>query len=131
MFVEEGFRIRFGNGEVIDFYADSTADKEAWMKVLGETVGKGAATGSGPIKPWTELVLKRERSIKSKKDAAGPRANPPPVPAKSEARPPFHNATNSGAPRAQSPRPRHKHAFSQPEIRSADVRGQKTRSMIF
>jgi hypothetical protein len=31
MFVEEGFRIRFANGEVIDFYADSAAEKDGWM----------------------------------------------------------------------------------------------------
>ncbi|KIN00758.1 hypothetical protein OIDMADRAFT_146103 [Oidiodendron maius Zn] len=34
MFVEEGFRIRFNNGEVIDFYADTGADKKGWIKVL-------------------------------------------------------------------------------------------------
>ena len=58
MFVEEGFRVRFGNGEVIDFYADSTTDKEAWMRVLSEVVGKDHKSS----KSWTEVVLKRERS---------------------------------------------------------------------
>jgi hypothetical protein len=40
MFVEEGFRIRFNNGEVIDFYADTAADKEGWMKVLDAVLAK-------------------------------------------------------------------------------------------
>ncbi|KAJ4304384.1 Bud site selection protein bud4 [Collariella sp. IMI 366227] len=75
MFVEEGFRIRFNNGELIDFYADSTADKEGWMKVLGEVIGRdslGAAeaddlAGSSKMKgKWCELVLKREEALKKR-----------------------------------------------------------------
>lgn len=72
MFVEEGFRIRFNNGEVIDFYADTAADKEGWMKALGEVVGRdslGGASddGSSDSKAkgkWCELVLKREEALK-------------------------------------------------------------------
>ncbi|KAF2751440.1 DUF1709-domain-containing protein [Sporormia fimetaria CBS 119925] len=60
MFVEEGFRIRFANGEVIDFYADTTAQKEEWMSVLSEIVGKDVASG----KAWTEMVLQKERREK-------------------------------------------------------------------
>jgi hypothetical protein len=61
MFVEEGFRIRFNNGEVIDFYADTGADKEGWMKVLDACIGKeGDALKSG----WCDLVLKREESLR-------------------------------------------------------------------
>lgn len=73
MFVEEGFRIRFNNGEVIDFYADSTADKDGWMKVLSDVVGRdslgadddgtGAAAGARRAK-WCELVLKREDTLR-------------------------------------------------------------------
>ncbi|KXX75087.1 Bud site selection protein BUD4 [Madurella mycetomatis] len=78
MFVEEGFRIRFNNGELIDFYADSTADKEGWMKVLGEVIGRdslgndgitddlvgvGSSRGKGK---WCELVLKREEAIRKR-----------------------------------------------------------------
>ncbi|KAI9650331.1 Bud site selection protein bud4 [Ciborinia camelliae] len=63
MFVEEGFRIRFNNGEVIDFYADSTADKEAWMSVLDPCVGKERAGGKGG---WCEMVLKREEHMMRK-----------------------------------------------------------------
>lgn len=58
MFVEEGFRIRFANGETIDFYADSAADKDGWMGVLADVVGipSGVARTS-----WTNIVLKREQ----------------------------------------------------------------------
>ncbi|KAK4252311.1 cell division protein anillin-domain-containing protein [Corynascus novoguineensis] len=78
MFVEEGFRIRFNNGEVIDFYADSTADKEGWMKVLGEVIGRDSLGGGGSSSvdgddgrggmkgKWCELVLKREEALKKR-----------------------------------------------------------------
>lgn len=61
MFVEEGFRIRFNNGEVIDFYADTGADKEGWMKVLDACIGKD---GDGMKGGWCDLVLRRENSLK-------------------------------------------------------------------
>lgn len=61
MFVEEGFRIRFANGEVIDFYADAAAEKCEWMKVLSEVVGKPGS--SSQSKPWVDMILKRERSV--------------------------------------------------------------------
>jgi len=63
MFVEEGFRIRFNNGEVIDFYADTAADKEGWMKVLDTCVGK---EGDDTKKSWCDMVLKREESARRK-----------------------------------------------------------------
>lgn len=75
MFVEEGFRMRFNNGEVIDFYADSTADKEGWMKALGEVIGRdslGGASDDGSSSEakakgkWCELVLKREEAMKKR-----------------------------------------------------------------
>ncbi|KAL2263048.1 hypothetical protein VTK26DRAFT_8412 [Humicola hyalothermophila] len=78
MFVEEGFRIRFNNGELIDFYADSTADKEGWMKVLGEVIGRDSLSsgdglggddvsgGSRMRGKWCELVLKREEALKKR-----------------------------------------------------------------
>ena len=59
MFVEEGFRIRFGNGETIDFYAENAADKDGWMKVLADAIGKDS--NSQTQKAWTTLVLARER----------------------------------------------------------------------
>ncbi|EKG10875.1 hypothetical protein MPH_11877 [Macrophomina phaseolina MS6] len=59
-FVEEGFRIRFGNGETIDFYADSAEQKEGWMQVLSEVVGKTAVSSSA--RAWTELVFQKEKA---------------------------------------------------------------------
>lgn len=61
MFVEEGFRIRFANGEVIDFYADCAKDKEGWMKVLDQCVGK-ESTGKG----WCDVVFRREEAARRK-----------------------------------------------------------------
>lgn len=70
MFVEEGFRIRFNNGEVIDFYADTAEDKEGWMRVLGELVGRGDSSSvdeEGPRRnKWCELILKREESLRKR-----------------------------------------------------------------
>lgn len=71
MFVEEGFRIRFNNGELIDFYADSTQDKEGWMKVLSDVINRDsigveddASINGRPRGKWCELVLKREETIR-------------------------------------------------------------------
>ncbi|CAK7218593.1 Bud site selection protein bud4 [Sporothrix bragantina] len=70
MFVEEGFRIRFNNGEVIDFYADTAADKEGWMKVLSEVTARDSfggdddAAASRAKTKWCELVLKREEALR-------------------------------------------------------------------
>lgn len=59
-YVEEGFRIRFANGETIDFYADSKAAKEEWMTMLAQVVGK--ADPGNRKKGWTDLVFAHERS---------------------------------------------------------------------
>lgn len=72
MFVEEGFRLRFNNGEVIDFYADNAAAKDEWMAALSEVVGKHIAQPTGSAKGWTEMVLKREKSTRSKTQPARP-----------------------------------------------------------
>lgn len=71
MFVEEGFRIRFNNGEVIDFYADTPEDKEGWMTVLSEIIGRGDSglddESNNPRRSkWCEIVLKREASMRKK-----------------------------------------------------------------
>ncbi|KAK3080933.1 hypothetical protein LTS18_011783 [Coniosporium uncinatum] len=58
MFVEEGFRLRFSNGETIDFYADSREQKDGWMKVLSEVVGKQEVEGKKSA--WSAAVLAHE-----------------------------------------------------------------------
>lgn len=92
MFVEEGFRIRFANGEVIDFYADSREQKEAWMKVLTETVGKDLATNKG----WAAMVLDKERKEKATRSQTGaPPAPPKPLQDNGNTRRPSHQRTQS------------------------------------
>ncbi|KAK4937102.1 Bud site selection protein bud4 [Elasticomyces elasticus] len=76
MFVEEGFRIRFANGEVIDFYADKTADKDEWMKALLQVVGTNVATSSAPTKGWADMILKREKKLKAEASSNGHPARP-------------------------------------------------------
>ena len=65
------------NGETIDFYADSAAEKDGWMKVLADVVGKDLAFGKA--KAWTDLVLAKQRaaSAKSSKAAQGQTKAPP------------------------------------------------------
>ncbi|CAO1603460.1 Bud site selection protein bud4 [Xanthoria calcicola] len=70
MFVEEGFRIRFANGETIDFYADSAAAKDDWMKVLSEVVGMDL---SKP-KSWTDIIMAKQRAAASKPARADPQS---------------------------------------------------------
>ena len=138
MFVEEGFRIRFGNGEVIDFYADSATDKEGWLRVLSDAVGKGSSSGNGAIKPWADLVLKRERSMNSRRQTMDrlppsgiPIAPGSPVGKRQSGMMAPPASAGLAAPAPQSPVPRHKHTFSQPELPSTEARRQKTRSLVF
>lgn len=58
-FVEDGFRIRFANGETIDFYADNVAQKDEWMTALEQSVGKPASSKQAR---WTDVVLQKERA---------------------------------------------------------------------
>lgn len=123
MFVEEGFRIRFANGETIDFYADSAEEKDGWMKVLSDVVGKD----TNKPKQWTDLVLAKHRATASKAASAdhGPfKATPnhsaPPTPAKADTR-------RSYAPPPVEKDPRH----SMIEQRRANNAQKKTKSMIF
>lgn len=156
MFVEEGFRIRFANGEVIDFYADSAEQKNGWMKVLSETVGKDIAGGRG----WADMVLEKERREKIRAQAAPqlaqakalresahanaqhqqqrPRSHEgtgsksmPSSPVK-----PRHSRTQSHAPAPPPPiekDPRHKAATAprQRDAQSKAARRDQVRSMIF
>jgi hypothetical protein len=130
-FVEEGFRIRFANGETIDFYADNAKDKEGWMAVLSRTVGKSAAVG----KPWCQAVLAHEKKGKAKpKDevSARPRSadGPPSAPnaAKSSRSvpvspvKPMKQAPNSTSSREQQ---------RGPAPRTSPSRRKQIQSMIF
>ncbi|KAF2674368.1 DUF1709-domain-containing protein [Microthyrium microscopicum] len=75
MFVEEGFRIRFANGEAIDFYADSADDKAGWMRALATVVGSDNSNGPGG-KKWCAEVLRHERALKEAVDRAAKSARP-------------------------------------------------------
>jgi hypothetical protein len=123
MFVEEGFRIRFGNGETIDFYADSAAEKDGWMKALSEVVGKELAKVSG----WTDLVLAKQRaSSASSKTTNSVNTHGKIPPARSAPlAPTIHHSHMSYVPPPSERAPRH----SAIGHRRAD--SAKTRSMIF
>ena len=132
MFVEEGFRIRFANGETIDFYADSAAEKDGWMKVLSEVVGKDT---SKP-KTWTDIVMAKraaeaaraakaqQAQFKAGSAKQAPVRSAPPTPAKNFAYP-------SQAPPTPEKNPRRSDAGH----RRSDIAQRrdpaKTRSMIF
>lgn len=77
MFVEEGFRMRFNNGEVIDFYADTAEDKEGWMKVLSDVVGRDGgdddSSGTRARAKWCQIILRREEQLRRR--ASGRRVN--------------------------------------------------------
>lgn len=60
-YVEEGFRIRFANGETIDFYGDSREAKDQWMSALSQVIGMPDAGQKAMT--WTDVVLARERSL--------------------------------------------------------------------
>ncbi|KAI1374932.1 DUF1709-domain-containing protein [Hypoxylon crocopeplum] len=70
MFVEEGFRLRFNNGEIIDFYADTREDKQGWMKVLGEVIGRPSDDDDSSVpqgrRKWCEIILKREEMLRKR-----------------------------------------------------------------
>lgn len=120
MFVEEGFRMRFANGETIDFYADSAAEKDGWMKVLAEVVGKDITKP----KNWTDLVMAKQRATALKVAQQSPNKGhsarqAPPTPSK--------HAPHSSAPHMPEKSPRRSNADQIAQRREA----VKTRSMIF
>ena len=154
MFVEESFRIRFGNGEVIDFYADSAADKESWMNVLSQTVDRGVQRSNGPAKTWTDLVLRHEsharakqhadrllgrRGVDGSSDAGGestplpsssPQAKNDVTEGKRESA--FVKPSPAMVAAASQQRQGHKHTSSQSgPLGSIEARRQKTRSLMF
>ncbi len=132
MFVEEGFRIRFANGETIDFYADSAAAKDDWMKVLADVVGKD----TNKPKTWTDLVLAKRRSAASRatqaqqgqirapaaKQVPPSRAAPPPN--RSGPPTPSKHFSHSSAPVMPQKSPRRSDAGQRRD-------SAKTRSMVF
>jgi hypothetical protein len=119
MFVEEGFRVRFGNGEVIDFYADSTADKEKWMVELAKVVGKD----NKPSKSWTDIVLKRERMATSKTAKSGPNT----VGMKSAPNTPAARRTTQERPMSQIQRPTYNRPQSQQQVGRPSSKDQPAR----
>ncbi|KAI9737100.1 MAG: Bud site selection protein bud4 [Cirrosporium novae-zelandiae] len=128
MFVEEGFRIRFANGETIDFYADSAAQKDEWMKVLGDAIGKDSKS----VKGWTDLVLAKEKAQAARhQHQVSRRASTSPSKVAAVGRKAVHKHTHS-QPMNAAPPPLEKDARHQnPEhtTRRADM--PQTRSMIF
>lgn len=123
MFVEEGFRVRFANGETIDFYADSAAEKDGWMKVLSEVVGKDTAKP----KSWTDLVLAKQRAAALRADKAkqgqdktssGSAKQAPPPPAKQFSHPNVAPPTPEKGPRRS-------------DIGARTAERAKARSMMF
>ncbi len=137
MFVEEGFRIRFANGETIDFYADSAAAKDDWMRVLADVVGKD----TNKPKTWTDLVLAKQRLAASRASQAAQQGqiNKAAVAAKQAppSRGPGAPPSNRSAPPTPSKHFSHPSAPVMPQKspRRSDA-GQrrdsaKTRSMVF
>lgn len=121
MFVEEGFRIRFANGETIDFYADSAAEKDGWMKALAEVVGKDSVKG----KAWTDLVLAKHRAIASKAASAAHAHMKAPPPRSAPQPPPNQNPPQNSAPFPAEREFRHSATGGR------RTEAAKTRSMIF
>lgn len=127
MFVEEGFRVRFANGETIDFYADSAAEKDGWMKVLSEVVGKDTTKP----KSWTDLVLAKQRAASRAEQAKQGQGKPsgsakqaPPL-RSAPATPAKHFSHPNVAPPAPEKSPRRS------DIGSRTAERAKTRSMMF
>jgi hypothetical protein len=124
MFVEEGFRVRFGNGETIDFYADSAEAKDGWMRALADVVGKESTGG----KSWTGIVLARDKQRAARRVSAAqngqmrapPPRNAPPTPAK------MNLGQAQSAPPPVEKDPRHQ---ARRHGNRADM--QQTRSTIF
>ena len=130
MFVEEGFRIRFANGETIDFYADSAVEKDGWMKALSDVVGKDL---SKP-KSWTDIILAKQRAVAAKSAKTDPQASSKATQQSPTKAPPTRSApptpAKPGPSKTVVPAPVSKDARPQSGLRKADA-AAKTRSMIF
>ena len=130
MFVEEGFRVRFANGETIDFYADSAAEKDGWMKVLSEVVGKDTTKP----RSWTDLVLAKQRAAASRAEQAKKGQGNPPSSSSAKQAPPLRSAPATPAkhfshPNVAPPAPDKSPRRSDIGLRTAER--AKTRSMMF
>lgn len=66
MFVDEGFRIRFGNGEIIDFYADNCKMKSEWVTKLRQVIVDARASKWEKSNPNTEESSSTDRKGKGK-----------------------------------------------------------------
>lgn len=126
MFVEEGFRMRFANGETIDFYADSAAEKDGWMRALSEVVGKELSKS----RSWTDVVLARHRALAAKEQRS--QQNQTKIPATKTVLPPRSappTPAKTFTPRVAPPMPEKNPRRSDIAQRRSDA--NKTRSMIF
>ncbi|PVI06344.1 DUF1709-domain-containing protein [Periconia macrospinosa] len=120
MFVEEGFRIRFANGEVIDFYADNAEQKAGWMRVLSDCIGKDIAGNRG----WTDMVLEKERRDKARSQATRQVAEgtvPPPTSSRPQAltRPRSHEGPGSSSVPSSPIKGRPSHSRTKSHVPSA------------
>ena len=130
MFVEEGFRVRFANGETIDFYADSAAEKDGWMKVLSEVVGKDTTKP----KSWTDLVLAKQRAAATRADQAKQAQMKASTPAAKQAPPPLKSAPPTPAKHFSHPNiapPTPEKTPRRSDIGSRTAERAKARSMMF
>lgn len=126
MFVEEGFRVRFANGETIDFYADSAEAKDGWMKALADVVGKESASG----KSWTGMVLARDKLRAARRASAGPHGQMRPPPPRIAPPTPARMGVAQGQCQAVPP-PVEKDPRHQARRLGNRADMQQTRSMIF
>ena len=100
MFLPEGFRLRFADGETVDFYADTVAQKEEWVKMISEAVGKDVANDR---LTWANMVLAKERADAAKQAEARSSQSPwkgkpqPRIPSRSAPTSPAKSPTKGGA----------------------------------
>ncbi|CCJ30622.1 unnamed protein product [Pneumocystis jirovecii] len=59
MFIKGGFCIKFMNGEVINFYAESEDEKIRWVRVLNAAIKK-----ANEVKPWSLYVIYKQKAMK-------------------------------------------------------------------
>ncbi|KAG4305755.1 hypothetical protein PORY_000665 [Pneumocystis oryctolagi] len=59
MFIEGGFCIKFMNGEVINFYAESEDEKARWVRILNVVIKKAKE-----VKPWSLHAVRKQRAMR-------------------------------------------------------------------